>query len=118
MTTATETIVKTALASDTTIDAKAAKAALSVLKGESPLNVEPTDEGDKIISRKQVAVLIGKCAGSVDIYGRRGVIKRVYLPVCKGKVRRCQGYSRRSVLDAIKNGTISDGTGAAQGYGE
>ena len=118
MTSATETAIRAILTTDSTVDTKDAKAALAVLKGESPLNVEPTDEGDKIISRKQVAVLVGKCAGSVDIYGRRGVIKRVYLPVCKGKVRRCQGYSRRSVLDAIKNGMISDCTGAAQGDGE
>ena len=108
MTSATETAIRAILTTDTTVDTKDAKAALAVLKGESPLNVEPTDEGDKIISRKQVAVLIGKCAGSVDIYGRKGIIKRVYFPVGKGKIKRCQGYSRRSVLDAIKNGTIGN----------
>ena len=114
MTTATETIVKTALASDTTIDAKDAKAALAVLKGESPINAVPTDEGDTVISRKQVAIMIGKSAGSVDIYGRRGVFRRVYLTKGSGKRKQSQGYSRRSVLDAIKNGMIGDGAGCGE----
>ena len=118
MTSATETAIRAILTTDSTVDTKDAKAALAVLKGESPLNVEPTDEGDKIISRKQVAIRIGKCVGSVDIYGRRGVIKRVYLPVCNGKIRRCQGYSLRSVDEAIAKGMIADYTGAAQGDGE
>lgn len=117
MTTTTEKIVKTAIESDTTIDEKDAKAALAVLKGESPLNVIPTDEGDAVINRKQVAVLIGKSVATVDIYGRRGVFRRVYLTNRKGKRKQSQGYSRRSVLDAIKNGAI-DGTGAAQSDGE
>lgn len=117
MTSTTETIIKAAISSDTTIDAKDARAALAVLKGESPINVMPTDEGDAVINRKQVAVLIGKSLATVDIYGRRGVFRRVYFTNRKGKRKQSQGYSRRSVLDAIKNGAI-DGTGAAQGDGE
>ena len=117
MTSATETIIKAALSSDTTIDTKDARAALAVLKGESPINTMPTDEADVVINRKQVAVLIGKSLATVDIYGRRGVFRRVYLSNRKGKRKQSQGYSRRSVLDAIKNGMI-DGTGAAQGDGE
>ena len=114
MTSATETIVKTALASDTTIDAKDAKAALAVLKGESPINAMPTDEGDVVINRKQVAILIGKSLPTVDIYGRRGVFRRVYFTTGSGKRKQSQGYSRRSVLDAIKNGMIGDGAGRGE----
>ena len=117
MTTATETIVKTALANDTTIDARDAKAALAVLKGESPINAMPTGEGDTVISRKQVAVMIGKSAGMVDIYGRRGVFRRVYFTK-GGKRKQSQGYSRKSVLEAIRNGAIGDGAAVAASQGE
>ena len=117
MTSTTETIIKAAISSDTTIDAKDARAALAVLKGESPINAMPTDEADAVINRKQVAILIGKSLATVDIYGRRGVFRRVYFTNRKGKRKQSQGYSRRSVLDAIKNGMIN-GTGAAQGDGK
>ena len=117
MTQLTENAVKAVLTADSTVDTKDLNAAIAVLKGESPLNVIPTDEGDAVINRKQVAVLIGKSLATVDIYGRRGVFRRVYLSKHKGKRKQSQGYSRRSVLDAIKNGAI-DGTGAAQGDSE
>lgn len=117
MTQLTENAVKAVLTADSTVDMKDLNAAIAVLKGESPLNVIPTDEGDAVINRKQVAVLIGKSLATVDIYGRRGVFRRVYFTNRKGKRKQSQGYSRRSVLDAIKNGAI-DGTGAAQGDGE
>ena len=105
------------MSSDVTIDTKDAKAALAVLKGESPINVMPSDEGDTVISRKQVAVKIGKSVATVDIYGRRGTFKRVYLISRDGKRRQSQGYSLRSVNEAIAKGMI-DGTGAAQSDGE
>lgn len=117
MTQLTENAVKAVLTADSTVDMKDLNAAIAVLKGESPLNVIPTDEGDAVINRKQVAVLIGKSLATVDIYGRRGVFRRVYFTNRKGKRKQSQGYSRRSVLDAIKNGAI-DGTGATQGDGE
>lgn len=117
MTQLTENAVKAVLTADSTVDTKDLNAAIAVLKGESPLNVIPTDEGDAVINRKQVAVLIGKSLATVDIYGRRGVFRRVYFTNRKGKRKQSQGYSRRSVLDAIKNGMI-DGTGAAQGDGK
>ncbi len=117
MTQLTENAVKAVLTADSTVDMKDLNAAIAVLKGESPLNVIPIDEGDAVINRKQVAVLIGKSLATVDIYGRRGVFRRVYFTNRKGKRKQSQGYSRRSVLDAIKNGAI-DGTGAAQGDGE
>ena len=117
MTQLTENAVKAVLTADSTVDTKDLNAAIAVLKGESPLNVIPTDEGDAVINRKQVAVLIGKSLATVDIYGRRGVFRRVYLSKHKGKRKQSQGYSRKSVLDAIKNGMI-DGTGAAQSDGE
>ena len=117
MTQLTENAVKAVLTADSTVDTKDLNAAIAVLKGKSPLNVIPTDEGDAVINRKQVAVLIGKSLATVDIYGRRGVFRRVYFTNRKGKRKQSQGYSRRSVLDAIKNGAI-DGTGAAQGDGE
>lgn len=117
MTQLTENAVKAVLTADSTVDMKDLNAAIAVLKGESPINVMPTDEGDAVINRKQVAVLIGKSLATVDIYGRRGVFRRVYFTNRKGKRKQSQGYSRRSVLDAIKNGAI-DGTGAAQGDGE
>lgn len=114
MTSATETAIKAILTTDTTVDNKDAKAAIAVLKGESPINVIPTDETDAVINRKQVAILIGKSLPTVDIYGRRGIFRRVYLTNSKGKRRQSQGYSRRSVLDAIKNGMIGDGASCGE----
>ena len=108
MTSATENIIKATLAADTTITAQDARAAVAVLKGESPLNAMPTDEGDTVVNRKQVAVMIGKSLATVDIYGRRGVFRRVYFTNHKGKRKQSQGYSRKSVLEAIRNGMIGN----------
>ena len=87
MTQLTENAVKAVLTADSTVNTKDLNAAIAVLKGESPLNVIPTDEGDAVINRKQVAVLIGKSLATVDIYGRRGVF------------RRASGSSRRGLVE-------------------
>ena len=117
MTQLTENAVKAVLTADSTVDTKDLNAAIAVLKGESPLNVIPTDEGDAVINRKQVAVLIGKSLATVDIYGRRGVFRRVYFTK-GGKRKQSQGYSRKSVLEAIRNGAIGDGAAVAASQGE
>ena len=54
---------------------EAAKAALAAL-ADKP---QDTDEGDRVLSRAEVAAMMGKSVKAVDIYGRRGIIRRVYL---------------------------------------
>ena len=100
MTTNTETAVKAILAADGTVTPDETKAVLDALKSKE----RGADEGDRVISREEVAAIMGKSVKAIDIYGRRGVIRRVYL-TGGGKQRvQAQGYSRNSVLKAIGRG--------------
>lgn len=100
MTTNTGTIIKAALAADNTITPEEAKAALAALANKP----KATDEGDRVLSRAEVAALMGKSVKAVDVYGRRGIIRRVYLTGGGSQRIQAQGYSRNSVLEAIGRG--------------
>lgn len=100
MTDSTKTIIKAAFAADSTITPEAAKAALAALANKP----QDTDEGDRVLSRAEVAALMGKSVKAVDIYGRRGIIRRVYLTGGGNQRIQAQGYSRNSVLEAMKRG--------------
>lgn len=97
----TKRAVKAILATDASIRDADARKALAYLEG-ADAGASMPDDGDVIITREQTAALLGKSLQSVDVYGRRGIIKRVYL-LGRGR-RQCQGYSRRSVLAAIAAG--------------
>jgi len=99
MTQTTEMIVKTALAGDATTTPEQIKAALAALHGTGEAM---PDNADAVLSRKEVAAIMGKSEKSVDIYGRRGIIRRINL--LGGK--QAQGYSRRSVYEAIERGAV------------
>jgi len=108
MTPNTGAAIKAILATDTTITPDEAKAALDALTAK-PTQAE---DGDRVISRAEVAALMGKSVKAVDIYGRRGVIRRVYITGGGSQRAQAQGYSRNSVLEAIKNGKPSKPTAA------
>ena len=100
MTKNTENVIKAVIAGDPTITPDAAQAALDAL------TAKPTDteDGDRVLSRAEVAAIMGKSVKAVDIYGRRGIIRRVYL-TGGGNVRaQAQGYSRNSVYEALRRG--------------
>lgn len=110
MTDSTEQIVKVALEADPTIRPETVTAVFDILKGVMPKEknrVLPSDEPDMVLSREAVASLIGKSVKSVDVYGRHGIFRRVYLTKGGSVRRQAQGYSRRSVLDAIRNGSVA-----------
>jgi len=100
MTTNTGTAIKAILAADTTITPEAVKAALAAL-ADKP---KDTDEGDRVLSRAEVAAMLGKSVKAVDIYGRRGIIRRVYITGGGSEKVQAQGYSRNSVLEVMKRG--------------
>lgn len=99
MTSNTQTALKAIIEADATITKEEAKAALGAL------TKKPTDAdaGDRVLTRAEVAALLGKSVKAVDVYGRRGIIRRVYLTNggTGGKVQ-AQGYSRNSVMEAMK----------------
>jgi len=101
MTQTTENIIKTVLEGDATTTPEQAKAVFAILKGQN--ETQTLENADKILSRKEVAAILGKSEKSVDIYGRRGIIRRVNL--MGGK--QAQGYSGKSVYEAIKRGTLT-----------
>lgn len=106
---ATENVLKVVLAGDSTISPDETTAVFKILSGQIQAgsvnnSVVPTDQPDMVISREQVATLLGKSKGAVDIYGRKGIIKRVYLTRGGTMRQQAQGYSRASVMAAIKNG--------------
>ena len=100
MTANTGTAIRAILAADTTISAAAAKAALAALTNTP----QDADEGDRVLSRREVAALMGKSVKAIDIYGRRGIIRRVYLTGGGDQRVQAQGYSRNSVLEALRRG--------------
>jgi len=100
MTTNTSAAIKAILAADTTVSQDEAKAALEALAGKA----KETDNGDRVLSRAEVAAMLGKSVKAVDIYGRRGIIRRVYLTGGGGEKVQAQGYSRNSVLEAMARG--------------
>ena len=108
MTKPTESALIGLLGADATVSSEQARRVIDLLNGNDTRPAAfPTDEPDMVLSREAVATLIGKSVKSVDVYGRMGVFRRVYLTK-RGAVRRqAQGYSRRSVLDAIRNGSIA-----------
>ena len=101
MTQNTENVIKAVINGDPTITPEAAQAALLALSGR------PTeaDGGDRVLSRSEVAAIMGKSLKAVDVYGRRGIIKRVYLTGGGDQRTQAQGYSRNSVYEAIRRGT-------------
>lgn len=104
MTEATGTAIKAILATDTTITPDEVKAAILALTKRT----SDMDGSDRVISRAEVAVLMGKSVKAVDIYGRRGIIRRVYLTGGGNQRIQAQGYSRNSVLEAMKRGRPTD----------
>jgi len=100
MTANTGTAIKAILAADPTISQEEVKAALEVLSGRS----NESDNGDRVLSRAEVAAIMGKSVKAVDVYGRRGIIRRVYLTGGGSQRVQSQGYSRNSVLEAMKRG--------------
>lgn len=106
---ATENVLKVVLAGDSTISPDETTAVFKILSGNVKAgcvlnSVVPTDQPDMVLSREQVANLLGKSKGAVDIYGRKGIIRRVYLTKGGTMRQQAQGYSRASVMAAIKNG--------------
>ena len=101
MTQNTENVIKAVIAGDPTITPEMAQAALDALAAK-PTEAE---DGDRVISRAEVAAIMGKSVKAVDIYGRLGIIRRVYLTGGGERRAQAQGYSRKSVLEAIKRGT-------------
>lgn len=116
MDTRTENIIKTTLAADSTVSPQETQIVFQVLKGKSPLlNPERREPEQEILTRKQVAVMIGKSLPTVDIYARRGIFKRVYLLPSvrvdgRKKVRQqAQGFTRASVMEAMQRGFTQQG---------
>lgn len=97
MKTETGAAIRAIIATDSTISADAAKAALDALT-----KTHTTEDEDRVLSRAEVAALMGKSVKAIDIYGRRGVIRRVYLTGGGSQRIQAQGYSRNSVLAAIR----------------
>ena len=90
------------MGTDKTITQEMQDNVLLMLSGGSKPDGEAADNGDAVWSREKVAARIGKGVRVVDLYGQRGIFKRVYFT--QGKSRRAVGYSRRSVMEAIANG--------------
>lgn len=101
MLSSTKQIVKAALAADTTITPQQASAAISTLEGKTAAGLVQSAPLDRVLTRQQVAEIIGKSVKSVDVYGRRGVFRRVKF----GRTR-SSGYSEASVREAMQAGNV------------
>ena len=102
MTQNTENVLKAVIAGDPTITPEMAQAALDALT----VNNATDKERDRVLSRAEVAAIMGKSPKCIDIYGRRGIIRRVYLTGGGNQRAQAQGYSQKSVYEAIERGTV------------
>ena len=96
----TGAIIQAAINADETISEDAAKAAFYALTA----NQDESTQMDRVLSRKEVAALMGKSLKAVDGYGKSGVIRRIYLTGGGTQRVQAQGYSRNSVLEAMRRG--------------
>ena len=97
----TRTIIKAAVAADSTITPQQLAAGMAALEGKTAVGFTQAEPLDRVLTRQQVAEIIGKSVKSVDIYGRKGVFRRV----CFGGARSC-GYSEASVREALSAGNV------------
>lgn len=100
MTKGTEQILRVAFANDPSIMAEDAERAIAILCGTSE-----EKECDRILTRREVAAIFGKSPKCIDWYAQQGIIRRVYLTGRGKRRQQAAGFSRRSVLEAIANGT-------------
>lgn len=108
MTAQSETMIRALFASDNTITPDQTKQVFAILLGNAPREIGAC----AILSRQQVANIIGKSLQTVDIYARKGIFKRVsFVPsdtTISGRQRkqprRAAGISRESVESAIRAG--------------
>lgn len=104
----TKTAVTAILQADPSLDGNTIKFALSVLERNADLDYShPASPRDRILSRKEVAEILGCSPHTVSAYGRRGRIHRV-LGGADGK--RATGYSEQSVV-ALLSGKGRSGNG-------
>lgn len=88
---------------DTTVTATQLKAIVSELKGEGTKSIIADEPVERVLSRKQVAEILGCHRKTVTEYARRGLLT----PIMTGTERkRAQGYTAKSVrafVDGLKS---------------
>lgn len=99
----TKDAIRAVMAVDQTITPDVAAQALAILEGKDTSGIIRNDPIGRILSREDVARIIGKSVKAVDLYGRRGIFRRVRLT----KGRKSAGYSEQSVREAIEGGAIA-----------
>lgn len=89
--------VETVCAMDPSIDRARLRDALRVMAGELAVS-GGLEVGDKPVSRKDAAEMLGVCKQTVSTYVRRGIIR----PIRFGKAgERAYGYSLKSIREAL-----------------
>ena len=99
MTTAIEGALKSFLKVDPSITQNQINACLTILRGEGDLS-ENRSVSQVVLSREEVAQMMGISPKRVDDFSRGGYLKRVYFPGCV----RASGILRSSVDSLIKSG--------------
>lgn len=104
MNVSTEKAVIAILSADATISADTARRAIMLLRGRLDREAEKQTP-DSLLSREDVAAILGVSTKSVDIYSRKGILRRVYMGEhgTPGR-RRALGISKRSLVDAMNKG--------------
>lgn len=96
----TKSIIEAVIKGDPTISSDLATAALDILSGKVDLHtMDRPASMDRVLSRKEVARITGLSLPMVDVYGRRGVFRRVVFPGAS----RCSGYSAESIRAAMSH---------------
>ena len=99
----TRKIIEAAVAADGSIEEAAARLAFDILACDRPVAmVQPSPVTmDSVMSRTEVARVLGLAPHSVDRYARSGALRRVTMP--GGKVS--LGISRESVMRVLQGNT-------------
>jgi hypothetical protein len=104
----TRNAIEAILESDPTLDGRTIHDVMSVVSGEKkPVR----DDDDEVISRKEVARILGVVPATVTLYAHRGLIRPVW---CGERRERVRGYSRRSVRDFLMGKTRKEPSDGAE----
>ena len=94
----TKKAIEAVASADPSLSSKQIKAALAILADAGPtLDREPLD---RILSRSEVATILGLSEKSIDFYARKGVLHRIYI----GASSRASGILESSVRAVMEGG--------------
>ena len=99
----TRKAIEAVAGADPSLSSTQIKAALAILANSDP--AKDREPLDRILSRREVAAILGLSEKSIDLYARKGVLQRVYI----GTSSRASGILESSVRAVMESSPLKGG---------